>query len=48
MPQIILTKRTALLASYTFLTRNVDQYKNTPLSHLYQPQRTPFSLNAYR
>ena len=37
MPQIILKERTAHLASYTFFTRNVDQYKNTSLSQLYQP-----------
>ena len=32
MPQIILNERTAHLASYTFFTRDVDQYKNTSLS----------------
>ena len=34
MPQIILKERTAHLASYTFVTRDVDQYKNTSLSQL--------------
>ena len=29
MPQVILKKRTADLATYTFFTRDVDQYKNT-------------------
>ena len=29
MPQIFITERTAHLASYTFLARDVDQYKNT-------------------
>ena len=47
MPQIILKERTAHLASYTFFTRDVDQYKNTSLSQLYQPPRTPFSQNTY-
>ena len=47
MPQIILKERTAHLASYTFFTRDVDQYKNTSLSQLYQPPRTPFSHNIY-
>ena len=42
MPQIILKERTTHLASCTFFTRDVDQYKNTSLSQLYQPQRTPF------
>ena len=46
MPQIILKERTAHLASYTFFTRDVDQYKNTSLSQLYQPPRTPFSQNT--
>ena len=32
MPQIILKERTAHLGSYTFFTRDVDQYKNTSLS----------------
>ena len=31
MPQIILEKTAAHLASYTFFTRDVDQYKNTSL-----------------
>ena len=47
MPQIILKERTAHLASYTFFTRDVDQYKNTSLWQLYQPSRTPFSQNTY-
>ena len=47
MPQIILKKRTAHLASYTLFTRDVDQYKNTSLSQLYQPPITPFSHNTY-
>ena len=48
MPQIILKKRSAHLASYTFFTRDVDQYKNTSLSQLYQPPGTPFSQNTCR
>ena len=36
MPQIILKDRTAHLASYTFFTRDVDQYKNASLSQLHQ------------
>ena len=47
MPQIILKERTTHLASYTFLTRDVDQYKNTSISQLYQPPRIPFSQNTY-
>ena len=47
MPQIILIERTVHLASYTFSTRDIDQYKNTSLSQLYQPARTPFSQNTY-
>ena len=43
MPQIIFKERTAHLASYTFFTRDVDQYKNMSLSQLYQPPRTTFS-----
>ena len=39
-------ERTARLANYTFFTRDVDQYKNTSLSQLYQPPRTPFSQNT--
>ena len=46
MPQIV-KERTTLLASYNFFTRYVDQYKNTSLSQLYQPPRTPFSQNTY-
>ena len=47
MLQIILKERTAHLASYTFFTRDVDQYKNTSLSQLYQPPRTAFAQNTY-
>ena len=47
MPPIILKERTAQLASYTFFTRGVDQYKNTSLSRLYQPPRISFSQNTY-
>ena len=47
MPQIILKERTTQLASYTFLTRDVDQYKNKSISQLYQPSRIPFSQNTY-
>ena len=47
IPQIILKERTAHLASYTFFTRDVDQYKNTSHSQLYQPPRTAFSENTY-
>ena len=47
MPQIILKEKTAHLASYTFFTRDVDQYKNMSLSQLYQPPRTPFPQNTY-
>ena len=46
MPQIILKERTAHLVSYAFFTRDIDQYKNTSLSQLYQPPRTPFSQNT--
>ena len=42
-----LISHTPHIASYTFFTRNVDQYKNTSLSQLYQPPRTPFSQNTY-
>ena len=42
MPQIILKERTAHLVSYAFFTRDIDQYKNTSLSQLYQPPRTLF------
>ena len=45
MPQIIL-QESALIQPATF-TRDVDQYKNTSLSQLYQPPRTPFSHNTY-
>ena len=34
-------------ASYTFFARDVDQCKNTSLSQLHQPPRTPFSQNSY-
>ena len=47
MPQIILKERTAHLASNTFFTRNVDQYKNMSLSQLCLPPRTLFSQNLY-
>ena len=42
MSQVILSEGTAHLANYTFFTRDIDQHKNTSLSHLYQPPRTPF------
>ena len=48
MPQIIFKERTAHLAGYTFFTRDVDQYKNTTLSQLYQPPRISFSHNTYQ
>ena len=47
MPQIILQERIANVVSYTFFTRDVDQYQNTPLSQLYQPPRTAFSQDTY-
>ena len=47
MAQIILTERAAHLGSSTLFKRDVDQYKNTPLSQLYQPPRTAFSKNTY-
>ena len=47
MPRIILKERTAHLASYTFFTIDVDQYKNTSVLMLYQPPRTPFPQNTY-
>ena len=47
MPQIILKERTAHLAGYTFFTKDVDQYKNTSLSQLYQLPKTNFSQNTY-
>ena len=46
MPQVIQEKRAAHLVSYTFFTRDVDQYKKTSLWQVYQPSRTPFSLKA--
>ena len=45
MPQIVLKERAAHLASYTFFTRDVDQYKNT--SQLHRLPRTSFSQNTY-
>ena len=47
MAQIILKERTARLASYAFITRVVDQYKNTSHLQLYQPPRTSFLLKNY-
>ena len=47
MSQIILKERTAHFVRYTFFARDVDQYKNTSLSQLYQPPRTSFSQNTY-
>ena len=47
MPQIVLKERTAHLASYTFFTGDLDQYKNTSRSQLHQPPRTSFSQNTY-
>ena len=47
MPQIILQERTANVFSYTFFTRDVDQYSNTSHSQLYQPPRTAFSQGTY-
>ena len=47
MPQVTLQEKTAHLASYTLFTRDINQYKNTPLSQLYQPPRAPFSQNTY-
>ena len=47
MPQIFITERTAHLASYTFIARDVGQYKNKSLSQLHQPPRTPFSQSTY-
>ena len=47
MPQIILKEGTAHLASCTFFIRDVDKYKNTSFSQLYQPPRTPFSQKTY-
>ena len=43
MPQIILKERTGHLSSNTFFTIDVDQEKNTSLSQLYHPPKTPFS-----
>ena len=47
MAQIILKERTVHLASYIFFTRDIDQYKNTSISQLYQSPRTFFSQNTY-
>ena len=47
MPQIILKERTAHLVSYTFFTRNVDQYKSTSFSQRQHSPRTSFSQNSY-
>ena len=47
MNQVILKERTAHLASYTFFTKDVNQYQNTSTSQFYQPPRTPFSQNTY-
>ena len=47
-PRNILKERTAYLASYNFFTNDVNQYKNTPLSQLYQPPRSPLSRNTYQ
>ena len=42
----LVQEKTAVLPSYTFFTRDVDQYKNASLSQFYQPPKTPFSLNT--
>ena len=42
MFEIVLKETAAHLASYTFFTRDFDQYKNTSLPQLYQPTRTFF------
>ena len=47
MPQIIIKERKAHLASYTFFTRDIDQYKDMSLSQLFQPPKTLFSQNMY-
>ena len=47
MPQIILKERAAHLGRYTFFTRDVDQYKSSPHSQLYQPPRAAFSQKTY-
>ena len=46
MPRISLKERTARLASYNFFTVLIN-IKNTSVSQLYQPPRTPFSQNVY-
>ena len=46
MPRISLKERTARLASYNFFTILIN-IKNTSVSQLYQPPRTPFSQNVY-
>ena len=43
MPQIILKKRTAHLASYTFFKRDVDQYKSVILTALSTIRNTFFT-----
>ena len=35
------------LSELHFFTRDIDQYKNTSISQLYQPPKTPFSQNTY-
>ena len=47
MPQTILKERTVHLASCSFFTRDVSQYKIKPLSQLYQPPIVPFLQNTY-
>ena len=46
MSQIILKERTVHLGSQTLFARDVDQYKSTSLSQLYQPPRIAFSQNT--
>lgn len=48
LSDIVLNKRAARLASYNYFTINVKQYKNTSISQLYQPLRTPFLPNTYQ
>ena len=45
--QVTFKERIAHLTSYSFFTRNIDQYKNTSIPQLYQPPRWPFSQNTY-
>ena len=48
MTQIILKERAAHLASYTFFTRNIDQYKNTSFSQLWHsPFFTETLITSY-